>query len=260
MKYLYISLLLICLTLTTACNKPDNNTVQIYAASSLTNVLNQLIDEYNKVSQSSITISYAGSSTLRQQIEFGATPDIFISADEIQFNKTLELNILDKSTYKLAENKLAIITNNPNIKTLEDVIQDNISIVVGMNEVPIGNYTNQLLVNINNKGMYGGDYSDLFNTNVVSKERNVKMVASKVILKEIDVAVVYETDYTSIDNNEMYKIHIPENINIKTSIYAGILNQSLKDSLGKDFLNYISSDELKHIWLQHGFITQDCDC
>ena len=86
------------------------------------------------------------------------------------------------------------------------------------------------------------------------------MVASKVILKEIDVAVVYETDYTSIDNNEMYKIHIPENINIKTSIYAGILNQSLKDSLGKDFLNYISSDELKHIWLQHGFITQDCDC
>ena len=88
MKYLYISLLLICLTLTTACNKPDNNTVQIYAASSLTNVLNQLIDEYNKVSHSSITISYAGSSTLRQQIEFGATPDIFISADEIPVSYT----------------------------------------------------------------------------------------------------------------------------------------------------------------------------
>ena len=260
MKYIYISLLLIYLTLTTACNKPDNNSMQIYAASSLTDVLNQLIDEYNNVSQSAVTISYAGSSTLRKQIEFGATPDIFISADEIQFKKIQESDMLSKSPYKLAENKLAMITNNPNIKTLEDVIKDDISIVVGMNEVPIGSYTNQLLDNINDEGIYHGDYSDLFNTNIVSKERNVKMVMSKVVLKEIDVAVVYETDYTSIDNNEIYKIHIPENVNIKTSIYAGILNQSLKDSLGKDFLNYISSDELKHIWLQYGFIIQDCDC
>ena len=257
MKYIYISLLLIILTLGIACNRSDHDTLEVYAASSLSDVLNELIEEYEKISPHDISISYAGSSTLRQQIQYGATPNIFISADEIQFVKTQELNLLDRTTYELAENKLAIITNKKHISTLQDIIQNDISIAVGMREVPIGNYTNQLLLNINEENIYGNNYSDLFNINVVSKERNVKMVASKVLLKEIDVAVVYETDYISIDNNQIYKINIPTNINILTSIYAGIVKESSNRNLSKEFLNYISSEKVKHIWIKHGFIITD---
>ena len=257
MKYIYILLLVVIFSLGTACNKPTTTTLKIYAASSLMNVLNELTENYENNSPHTILISFAGSSTLRQQIEYGANPDIFISADQIQFQKAQDLNLLDKQVYKLADNKLAIITNNPDIKTLNDIIQNNISIAVGMNEVPIGNYTNQLLNNINKEIQYVNNYSDLFNKNVVSKERNVKMVVSKVLLKEIDVGVVYQTDFEAVINNQMYKINMHENINIITSIYAGILEQSLNRSFSNEFLDYISSNDTKHIWLKHGFITQD---
>jgi ABC-type molybdate transport system substrate-binding protein len=129
-----------------------------------------------------------------------------------------------------------------------------------MNETPIGNYTNQLLSNINQEKIHGENYADSFIKNIVSKERNVKLVASKVLLKEIDVAVVYETDYASIDSNEIYRINIPTDININTSIYGGVLKGSLKYNLSEEFLKYVSSEEVKHIWLENGFIITDCDC
>ena len=82
MKYIYISLLLIILTLGIACNRSDHDTLEVYAASSLSDVLNELIEEYQKISPHDISISYAGSSTLRQQIQYGATPNI---ADYVNF-------------------------------------------------------------------------------------------------------------------------------------------------------------------------------
>ena len=260
MKNIYIYILFFILIVPIGCNKPNPNSLQIYAASSLTQVLNELIDEYENNTETNILISYAGSSTLRQQIEYGANADIFISADQIQFEKVKESNLLDITSYKLAENKLSIITHKNNISTLKDIVRDDVSIAVGMNETPIGNYTNQLLSNINQEKIHGENYADSFIKNIVSKERNVKLVASKVLLKEIDVAVVYETDYASIDSNEIYRINIPTDININTSIYGGVLKGSLKYNLSEEFLKYVSSEEVKHIWLKNGFIITDCDC
>ena len=97
MKYIYMLLLVVIFSLGTACNKPPT-TLKIYAASSLMNVLNELTENYENNSPHTILISFAGSSTLRQQIEYGANPDIFISADQIQFQKAQGLNLLDKGS------------------------------------------------------------------------------------------------------------------------------------------------------------------
>ena len=57
--------------------------------------------------------------------------------------------------------------------------------------------------------------------------------------------------------NLLTNVNIPTNINILTSIYAGIVKESSNRNLSKEFLNYISSEKVKHIWIKHGFIISD---
>ena len=254
-------LLIISLILISACINTNEKTIQIYAASSLTQVLNELVHEYNKFNNEfDISVSYAGSSTLRQQIQFGAKADIFISADEIQFEKLTNAKLIHASYYNLAQNKLAVITNNKNINNLSQLLTNDIKIAVGMNETPIGMYTNKLLDKLDLSNDYPPNYSELFNANVVSKERNVKVVASKIILKEIDAAVVYQTDYFSIKDDKIYKIPLSNDLNIETSINGGIIQDSLNKKPAKDFLEYISSPESNSVWLKFNFLVLDCDC
>ena len=59
--------------------------ITIQAAASLKGALTELADAYKKdhnLADDQITINFAGSGTLRQQIEQGAPASLFISADE----------------------------------------------------------------------------------------------------------------------------------------------------------------------------------
>lgn len=57
--------------------------VTVFAASSLTEALNEAASHYSRVSRDRVRISYANSATLARQIESGAPADIFFSADDL---------------------------------------------------------------------------------------------------------------------------------------------------------------------------------
>ena len=71
---------------TTDSAKPSTSEkITIQAAASLKGALTELADAYKKehnLADDQITINFAGSGTLRQQIEQGAPASLFISADE----------------------------------------------------------------------------------------------------------------------------------------------------------------------------------
>ena len=56
--------------------------ITVFAAASLTNVLEELAADYTKQTGTSVTLSFAASSALARQIEAGARVDAFISADQ----------------------------------------------------------------------------------------------------------------------------------------------------------------------------------
>ena len=57
--------------------------VTVFAASSLTEGLNEAVSHYSRASRDRVRISYANSATLARQIESGAPADIFFPADEL---------------------------------------------------------------------------------------------------------------------------------------------------------------------------------
>lgn len=65
----------------TAADAPQEAAVTVYAAASLTNVLQAVGAEYTRASGVPVKFSFAASSVLARQIEVGAPADVFVSAD-----------------------------------------------------------------------------------------------------------------------------------------------------------------------------------
>src|ERR1700761_2177851 len=84
--------------------------ITVFAAASLTNVMQELGDGYSKDSAVPVRFSFAASSALAHQIENGAPADIFFSADiewmdYLQARKLIQL----ASRHDLLGNQLVLI-------------------------------------------------------------------------------------------------------------------------------------------------------
>ena len=72
---------LIALTAVSCTSAKSENSLLIFAAASMTDVLNAIVDEYeNQNTGVKITFNYGGSQSLAAQLNQGAPGDVFISA------------------------------------------------------------------------------------------------------------------------------------------------------------------------------------
>lgn len=84
--------------------------VQVAAASSLTDALNQIGDAYARHGHPRPVFNFAASSTLAHQIEEGANADVFISADEDWMNYLETKNLVaSRSRVTILTNRLVLI-------------------------------------------------------------------------------------------------------------------------------------------------------
>jgi molybdate transport system substrate-binding protein len=213
-----------------ACQPKQGNTGQIFAASSLVEVLSLLKKEYEKENPDyQIQVSTAGSQTLAYQIEQGAQTDVFMSANGEHMSRLSDQGLLSDPRV-FGCNRLSIIVpiDNPaQIKTATDLPLAQ-RLVVGAMAVPIGTYTDQVFRNASHE--MGADFYEALRANVVSEELNVRLVRAKVILGEADAAVVYQTDTLGMDPSQI--IEIPDSWNVQAEYWLG--TSSVADSMFSD--------------------------
>ena len=156
----------------------------VYAAASLTDVF-PAIDNSEKY-------SFAGSNALAAQIQQGAPADVFASA-----NMTLPLALFQKGLCSkpvvFTRNTLVIVvpkSNPANIHNIYNLTKSGVKIDIAAKGVPVGNYTLQILQNMN--------LTNAVLKNVVSQETDVREVLAKVALGEADAGFVYSTDAKTV--------------------------------------------------------------
>ena len=92
-------------------------TLKVFAATSMTASLNNVISDYRAVASNiTIDVNYGGSNALKQQIENGAECDIFISADQAKMDGLQSGGFIDTSTrVNFLENQvvLSVPSHNP---------------------------------------------------------------------------------------------------------------------------------------------------
>lgn len=173
---------LIVITLLSGCTA--KNQVTIAGAASLQAPLTQLFGE-----EKSTALHFAGSGTIRQQIENGAPIDLFLSASLHEATELVQAGIVTEDTLTpILHNRLVLITNayaEP-LDTVKDIQDGSGRIAIGNPlTAPVGVYASQAL-----------DHLDIQADRLILAN-HVKQVVQYVASGDVAYGIVYQTDVAS---------------------------------------------------------------
>jgi molybdate transport system substrate-binding protein len=185
---LLLALALLTAQATSATAKQRRATAQmnVFAAASLTEAFTKFDggQRYN----------FAGSDALAAQIRLGAPADLFAAASPDAPQALYKAGLVERPvTFATNRLVLAVPTANPaGITSIYDIERPGVKLLIGTPTVPIGAYTRQVL------GYLG--ITSAVMPNVVSQEKDVKAIASKVALGTADAGFMYVTDARAVSS------------------------------------------------------------
>jgi molybdate transport system substrate-binding protein len=237
---------------------PEPKTLTIFAAASLTAPFAEIERQFEADNPGAVvTMVFAGSQQLANQIREGAVVDVFASANPAQMESLIDANFVEEAAVRFfAKNRLVVIipANNPaGIDDLQNLAQPGRKLVIAAPEVPVGQYTLEFLEKADHDGELLANYKELFLKNVVSYENDVKAVLAKVRLGEADAGIVYSSDVEPEIAEQVIRIEIPDRWSIQAQYPIATLAQSTQPELANAFITYVLSSQGQAILDQYGF-------
>ncbi len=236
----------------------EQTTLTVFTAASLTGAFTDIGAAYEAQNPDvQIDLIFDGSQALRTQIEQGASPDVFVSANVKHMKALQDAGYMENDSVELfLENSLAVIVpaDNPgNITTLADLAKPGVKLVIGTKDVPFGSYTRQVLDKMANSSAYGPEYREAVMGNVISEETAVSSVVPKLTLGEADAAFVYKSDVKQEDRDKLERIDIPAEYNVVAEYPLGILAESQQKDAAEAFVMFVRGTDSSAILTEYGF-------
>lgn len=251
---LTLSLILIATGCSAAASHPETRSLSVFAASSLTEAFTEIGRNFEAANPNvTVRFSFAGSQTLKTQIEEGAPADIFASANKPEMESLIASGFVATDAAQIfLQNGLVVILpaeNEIGLGKLQDLARPGVKLVLAAEEVPVGKYTRQSLDLMN--GQFGMDFKDQVLANVVSNEDNVRQVVAKVQLGEADAGIVYTSDAVAVP--DLKRIDIPAGLNVSAEYPIALLARSDHEELGTAFIDYVLSADGQDALQKWGF-------
>jgi len=221
----------------------DDDTIRVFAASSLQDVLPEILDAYVEVHPGTeVQTQFGGSQALATQLELGAGAALFLSANSQQLDR-LEDDGLIASRRAIVTNRLVIaVSSHAPIERIEDLAAPDVRIAIGAPEVPVGELTERALASLD------ATLAEAIRANVVTEDPNVRVVLSRVELGEVDAAFVYLTDALAVEG--LRPIELP--IDLEPNVYVGAVLEGAPAGAISLF-DFIASAPTEAIWRDAGF-------
>lgn len=241
----------------TGCTEPtpppaEKTSAVVYAAASLTDVLEAIGDLYAAEGHAKPRFSFAGSSALARQLEQGGQADIFISADEDWMDYVAEKSLIDPATRaSLLTNVLVIVAPARAPFTLE--LANGMDLVRALNggklaladpeSVPAGKYAREALTHF---GVWESVEASIARTD------NVRAALRFVETGDAAAGIVYATDARAAGDAVVVVATFPGPSHTPIT-YPVALLRGRSDGPGKDFLAFLSSDQARKAFADAGF-------
>ncbi|HDM8152828.1 TPA: molybdate ABC transporter substrate-binding protein [Vibrio harveyi] len=224
--------------------------LKVYAASSMTNAVNDIAQQFETKYDVTVTPVYGGSSSIARQILNGAPADIFISANTKWMDYLVKSKaVKNDSVTNLVRNSLVLIA--PKASTIEpfdfsdaiawnQALEGNRLALGNPVSVPAGMYAKESLTNL-------GVWKKL--ERQIAPAKNVRLALALVERGEAPLGVVYKTDALLTDKVKV----VGEFAN---DTHADIIYPAaiVKDSTqSEQFFEYLKSDDAKKVFAQYGF-------
>jgi molybdate transport system substrate-binding protein len=230
----------------------------VFAAASLADVFTDLTQQFEADHPGvEVIINFAGSQQLAHQLSQGAPADVFASANHRQMEAAIGLGrVIEDEVIIFTGNRLVIIypAGNPaGIRTLADLSNPGLKLLLAAPEVPAGAYALALLENLERDPSFEPAFRNDVLKNVVSYEENVRAVLSKVMLGEADAGIVYASDAAGKNADEVGIIEVPDHLNVSATYPIATISNSPQPELGKAFIDFVLSAPGQSLMSDYGF-------
>ncbi|HHF3022501.1 TPA: molybdate ABC transporter substrate-binding protein [Vibrio diabolicus] len=224
--------------------------LKVYAASSMTNAIDEIAQKFEEKYDVSITPVYGGSSSIARQIINGAPADIFISANTKWMDYLVDKDVISRDNVtSLVRNSLVLIApqsseltsfNFSDATAWEKALHGNRLALGNPTSVPAGMYAKESLTTL-------GVWKEI--QTQIAPAKNVRLALALVERGEAPLGVVYKTDA------QLTKVKIVGEFASDTHaaiVYpAAVVNDSIES---EQFFQYLKSDEAARVFAQYGFL------
>jgi molybdate transport system substrate-binding protein len=253
--------LIAALLMLTSCgaNTPTG-TLTVFAAASLREAFTEIARAFEAATPGrTVTLNFAGSQQLAEQIAAGAPADVFASANDRQMTRVRDSGrIKADAPQTFARNRLVVIfpaANPGRVTTLTDLTRPGLKLVFADARVPVGEYSLTFLAKASADLTYGPAYSEAVRANVVSYEEDVRAVFAKVALGEADAGIVYSSDAQTDRAAQVGTLEIPDALNTIAGYPIAVLEDSPNRAAADAFVAFVLSPAGQAILAKYGFVS-----
>lgn len=222
----------------------------VFAAASLTDVLNEIITTYKQETGRKVTASYASSSVLAKQIEAGAPAHIFISADMDWMGYLKDRGYIAGELHVLAGNRLVLIAPADSTMSiaigkgmnLANALGNELMAIADPAVVPAGKYARAALE-------YYGEWEPLHGR--IIPLDNVRAALMVVQQKEAPLGIVYATDARLNPKVRVVGV-FPEESHAPIVYPAGLVAEN-RDAHAEVFFAWLQEATAKGLFAKFGF-------
>jgi molybdate transport system substrate-binding protein len=245
------ALLSVVLALPARAADSNQRELLVFAAASLTDVLDELSTRWTQISGVRVKLSFAASSVLARQVEAGGQADVFISADQEWMDYLAQRALLALPTRRdLVGNRLVLIA--PADSKIELEIAPAFDLAGALaggrlatgdpDTVPVGRYARSALISL---GVWGALSERLVRAD------NVRSAMVFVARGEAPLGIVYRTDALA-DVKVRIVATFPEHTHAPIT-YPGAAIRGARPS-AVNYLSYLSGPKAAATWKKYGFL------
>lgn len=222
---------------------PPDDSIRVFAAASLTDAFGAVADAFEEANPDvAVELSFAGSSSLREQVLEGAPADVFASADPSSMEAVVEAGEAD-SPRVFATNHLQIVVpagNPAGVEGLDDLADDELLVGLCAAEVPCGDLARQVLER--------AGVRPALDTN----EPDVRALLTKVEAGELDAGIVYVTDVVGA-GDAVEGVDIPAEHDVEATYPIARLTGSGDPEAASAFVEFVLDDDGQGVLAEFGF-------
>ncbi|MDQ2660249.1 MAG: molybdate ABC transporter substrate-binding protein [Actinomycetota bacterium] len=218
-------------------------TLTVFAAASLTEAFDELAERFEaRHPHVDVVVNSGGSGALAQQIVAGAPADVFASAAEPPMQQVVNAGFavapIDFATNTL---ELVVPAGNPAAVTaLDDLAAPELRVALCDPSVPCGTAAAMLL---ERAGVTAAPDT---------LESDVKAVLTKVMLGEVDAALVYRTDVIAA-GNAVEGIEVAGAASVVNRYPIAALTDAARTDSASDFVTFVTSTDGRSVLDAFGF-------
>ena len=212
----------------------------VLAASSLTDVYEDLAVGFEEENDVDVTFSFGSSTDLAAQAADGAPGDVLATADETSMQAAEDAGVTG-DVVEFATNMLVIVTppDNPaGIQSLDDL--EGATWVRCADEVPCGRVA-QAVLEVNS-----------ITAAPASLEEDVRATLDKVVSGEVDAGLVYASDAVAA-GDDVETVEIPGADEQLTTYFTTTLERSEDPDLAREWVDLVTSDQGRTALTEAGF-------